>query len=78
MFESDGYINTANTSFRRVFYLPEPLVTMKVRLDEIDSSQVLVLRIDFLGMDRETKHELQHPFKGGKVLGSKFLKKKFT
>ena len=70
MFESDDYIETANNSFGRVFYFHEPLVTTKVRIDNIASSQVLVLRIEFLGMDRERKQKIQHPFKGGSVVGS--------
>ena len=71
MFESDDYLETANDTFTRTYYFPEPLVTMKVRLDDFDSSTVLAMRIEFLGIDREIKHSVQDPFKGGTVTGSK-------
>jgi hypothetical protein len=71
MFESDDYLETANDTFTRTFYFPEPLVTMKVRLDGFDSSPVMAMRIEFLGIDREIKHSVQDPFNGGTVIGSK-------
>ena len=71
MFESDGYLNTANETFTRRFYFPEPLVTMAVMMDNIESAHVMAIKIEFLGMDRETKHSVQQPFAGGTVTGSK-------
>ena len=71
MFESDDYLDSAKETFTRRFYFPSPLVTMHVLLDKIKSAHVLAIKIEFLGMDRETKHSLQQPFTGGTVTGSK-------
>ena len=71
MFESDDYIETANETFTRTFYFPEPLVTTKIRLDNIKSSHTMAIRIELLGINRETKQNIEAPFKGGTVIGSK-------
>ena len=73
MFESDDYLETANDTFTRTFYFPEPLVTMRVRLDNIESKEILAMRIELLGMDRQTKHSVQEPFQGGTVTGSRMI-----
>ena len=58
--QNDGFI-------KRTFYFPQPLVTTKVRLDEMKGTDVVAIRIEFLGLDRTTKHKMQHPFKDGTV-----------
>ena len=73
MFENENYTETANIYFTRKFYFPEPLVTTRVLLDDFLSTRVFAIKIEFLGIDRKTKHAVQDPFNGGDVFKSKCL-----
>ena len=71
MFESANYTETAEKTFSRTFPFHEPLVTTKVMLDEFQSERVLAIKIEFLGIERNTKHTILDPFNGGEVFKSK-------
>ena len=70
MFESEEYKGSNNT-LTRVFRLPRPLATTRVKLDKMEGSPGMAFRLEFLGIDTKTKHSIQHPFKGGSVFSSK-------
>ena len=39
----------------------------KIKFDEIIGDSTLIMNIEFLGIDRETKQSHQHHSKGGKI-----------
>ena len=69
MFESDDYAGSEE-NFTRTFYFPRPLVTTKIKLDNMEGAPVIVTKIELLGIDTVTKHRQQHPFSGGTVFSS--------
>ena len=38
-----------------------------MKLDEIHGERTIIMNVEFLGMNRETKQNQVHPFKGGKI-----------
>ena len=74
MFEGDSY-PSSNVTISRTFYFPRPMVTTKVKLDNIKGAETIAIKIEFLGIDTETKHKVQAPFSGGTVFASKSLLK---
>ena len=73
MFESDDFIanqlsdDSINFIQRKIFF-QNPIVVYKIKLDEIIGESTLVMNVEFLGIDRNTKQSQQHPFNGGKIL----------
>ena len=43
------------------------MVVYKIKFDEINGDASIAMKVEFLGMNRETKQQQQHPFDGGKI-----------
>ena len=72
MFESDEYIDyqiadNSKVFIQRKFFFPRPIVVYKIKLDEIMGESILIMNVEFLGIDRITKQNQQHPFSEGKI-----------
>lgn len=72
MFESDDYIankitDNSETYIRRKFFFPRPLVLYKIKFDEVIGDSTIIMKVELLGIDRETKQNHQHPFNGGNI-----------
>ena len=69
MYEGSVY-PSSNETITRLFHFPQPLVTTRVRLDQMIGAPTIALKIELLGMDTATKHRQQQPFSGGTVFTS--------
>ena len=80
MFESSQY-PWLIPQITRTFYFASPLVTTKVRLDQMEGALNMLLKVEFVGIDTSTKHRFKNPeHSAGTLSRSKyfFCKGQFT
>ena len=71
MYESDAYPFASETITQTLFF-PQPLVTTKIRIDNMVGASGFVFQVEILGMNQEAKaKQFNLPFEGGTVFTSK-------
>ena len=71
MYESDAYPFAAETITQTLSF-PQPLVTTKIRIDNMVGASGFVFQVEILGMNQEAKaKQFGLPFEGGTVFTSK-------
>ena len=75
MYESDAY-PFASETITQTLSFPQPLVTTKIRIDNMVGASGFVFQVEVLGMNQETKaRQFGLPFEGGSVFKSKNVDK---
>ena len=60
MFESGQY-PWLTPQITRTFYCASPLVTTRVRLDQLEGAVNMLLKVEFVGIDTTTKQRFKNP-----------------
>ena len=75
IYESQEFMDNKKlsaTTIQRTFYFSNPIVLTKLKMDEIIGDGKIVMKVEFLGIDKNRKDSFQNPFSGGNLNISKF------
>ena len=77
MYDSEAYLakkkSDGESKLQRTFFFGKPTLVHKIKLSDITGSNLIAMKVEFLGLDRQEKILSQKPFEGGNVFKSQYL-----